>query len=346
LVRALCFFSISGAIHQLKVGGARGENELISRRAAIWLLSLIAAVTAVIAFLLPPIPQPQWYHTFADQRGLLGVPNFNDVVSNLPFAVIGIWGLALLLRSNRGGPTHFLDKRERWPYLIVFAGLFFTAFGSAYYHLRPSNARLVWDRVPMVIVFMSLLAAIIAERISLRGGLWLLPVLVLIGLGSVWQWHVSELRGSGDLRFYAAVQFYAVLFLLIMFLVPSTYTRSWDLAIVAGFYVFAKILEALDRPIFKLGHVVSGHTLKHLAAACAGYWILRMLRKRRPTAAIRAGSPVPAAAEPPRGSAPRNPERHRPLAPHHRSAIAAGALRKAEPYPGRQCCKGICRRNR
>jgi hypothetical protein len=34
-----------------------------------------------------------------------------------------------------------------------------------------------------------------------------------------------------------------------------------------GFYVLAKAFEALDRQIFQLGHLVSGHTLKHLAAA-------------------------------------------------------------------------------
>jgi hypothetical protein len=98
----------------------------------------------------------------------------------------------------------------------------------------------------------------------------------------VYQWHRSELRGAGDLRFYAAVQVYSVLFLLIAVLLPSAYTRGTDLTIVAGFYVLAKVLEALDRPIFELGHIVSGHTLKHLAAAAAGYWILRMLQKRRP----------------------------------------------------------------
>jgi hypothetical protein len=69
---------------------------------------------------------------------------------------------------------------------------------------------------------------------------------------------------------------------LIVLLLPPRYTRSSDLAIVAGFYVLAKVLEILDKPIFELGHVVSGHTLKHLAAATSGYWILRMLQKRRP----------------------------------------------------------------
>jgi hypothetical protein len=260
------------------------EDDLISKIRGIWLLGAITSVITVIAILLPRIPQPQSYHMFADQRSFLGIPNFNDVVSNLPFAAIGLWGLVFLQRSKcEHGRRHFLDERERWPYLIVFAGLLLTAFGSAYYHLRPGNARLVWDRVPMTIVFMSLVAAIIAERISLRAGLWLMPILLLIGVGSVVQWYLSELRGAGDLRFYAAVQAYSLLFLLIAVLLPSRYTRGRDLVIVAGFYVLAKALEALDKPIFELGHIVSGHTLKHLAAAGAGYWILRMLQNRGPS---------------------------------------------------------------
>jgi len=230
------------------------ENELISRRAAVWLLVLTAAVVAIIARLLPPIPQPNWYHMFADQRRLLGIPNFNNVVSNLPFAAVGFWGLVFVLRagcSEDGSP--FLDRRERWPYLMVFVGLILIASGSSYYHLQPDNTTLVWDRLPMVIVMMSLLAAILAERVSLRAGLLLMPLLVFIGLSSVLQWRLSEVRGAGDLRFYAAVQLYSVLFLVISLSLPSRYTRGMDLAIVAAFYVLAKILEALDRPIFDLG---------------------------------------------------------------------------------------------
>jgi len=251
----------------------------------MWSLVLIAAVVAAIAMLLPPIPQPQWYHIFADQRGFLGIPNFNNVVSNFPFAAVGLWGLVFLVRASRWQDgIHFLDRRERWPYLMVFLGLILTAAGSSYYHLQPENMTLVWDRLPMMIVMMSLLAAIVAERVSLRAGLLLMPLLVFIGVISVLQWRVSEIRGAGDLRFYAALQLYSVLFLVIALLLRSPYTRGKDLAIVAGFYVLAKILEALDRPIFEFGHIVSGHTLKHLAAAGAGYWILRMLRKRRPLA--------------------------------------------------------------
>jgi hypothetical protein len=256
---------------------------MISRRASMLLLLAVSAIVAVVAILLPRIPQPQEYHDFADQRTFLGLPHIGDVVSNLAFAVTGLWGLVFLLRLNPEQiPRHFHDRRERWPYLFVFAGSLLTGIGSWYYHLHPDNASLVWDRLPMTIAFMSLVAAVIAERISLRAGLWLLPVLLLVGMDSVLQWFMSEVRDAGDLRFYAAVQLYSVLVLVIALFMPQRYTRGWDLAVVAGLYALAKVLEILDRQIFAMGHIVSGHTLKHLAAAAGAYWILRMLQKRRP----------------------------------------------------------------
>lgn len=73
--------------------------------------------------------------------------------------------------------------------------------------------------------------------------------------------------------------------LLLALVFPKRYTRTSDLAIVVGFYALAKALETLDKPIFAVGDIVSGHTLKHLAAAAAGYWILRMLQQRNPVSA-------------------------------------------------------------
>ncbi len=54
---------------------------------------------------------------------------------------------------------------------------------------------------------------------------------------------------------------------------------------VVALYAVAKVSELLDAKIFALGQVVSGHALKHLVAAIAAYWILRMLRRRHPLAA-------------------------------------------------------------
>lgn len=175
----------------------------------------------------------------------------------MPFGVIGIWGLLLLLSSDSDRLAgRFLDSRERWPYVLVFIGLLLRAFGSSYYHLSTNNARLVWDRLPMTIAFMAMVAAIIAKRISLRAGLWLLPLLLLVAMGSILQWYTSEARGAGDLRFYAAVQAYSALVLLLALIFPKRYTRTSDLAVVVGFYALAKALESLDKPIFGVGHIV------------------------------------------------------------------------------------------
>jgi hypothetical protein len=263
----------------------------MSRKASLGLLITLTTVVVVVSCLVPRFAQPFSYHLFADRRPFLGIPNFGDVASNLPFAIIGIWGLVFLLQSGfrqKSGAFSepFIDRRERWPYLFVFIGLLLTAFGSTYYHLAPDNATLVWDRLPMTITFMSLVAGVIAERINLRLGLWSLPILMAIGLASVLQWNWSEMRGAGDLRFYAAVQVYAVLVVSLALLFPCRYTHSSDFGLVIGFYVLAKILESFDKPIFAFLQVVSGHTLKHLAAAAAGYFILRMLQKRQPAPAV------------------------------------------------------------
>jgi hypothetical protein len=244
------------------------------------LMAGLAVSLIVIATSMPRIPQPAAYHNFADHRGWLGIPNFGDVVSNAGFAIVGILGLHALLRRSR--PICFLDQREKVPYLIIFIGLLLTAAGSSYYHLAPDNGRLVWDRLPMTIVFMSLVAALIMERISLRAGLSLLPFLLAVGIASVFQWRWSELHGRGDLRFYAGVQLYATLAVILALFLKPRYTRGSDLAAVAGFYVLAKLTETFDSHIFSFERVMSGHTIKHIAAAVGSYWILRMLERREP----------------------------------------------------------------
>jgi hypothetical protein len=253
---------------------------LLSARNGVWVFLALAVLIAVVALLIPRMDLPPSYHHFADQRSWLGIPNFGDVSSNLLFLVAGLAGLVFL--SRKSSLNAFVDSRERWPYVFLFLGLVMTAFGSAYYHWAPDNARLVWDRLPMTLVFMPLVAALIAERVSVKLGLWLLPLLTAVGLSSVLHWYWTEVRGAGDLRFYAAVQVYAVLALLAALLLPARYSRGPDLLVIAGFYAFAKICEMADRQIFSLGHIVGGHTLKHLAAAAAGFWILRMLQNRQP----------------------------------------------------------------
>jgi len=254
----------------------------MSQRTRIIMLGAITVAAGIAVALLPHMAQPLDYHNFADQRSFLSIPNFFNVISNLPFLAVGVWGLTLVLGRRESDGRLFIKPVECWPYLILSVGVTLTCFGSAYYHLAPSNARLVWDRLPMTLGFMSLLSAMVMERVNLRAGLVALGPLLLLGLASVVQWYVSEFRGAGDLRLYFMVQFYTLLLiLLILWLFPARYTRGADLPIAMGFYVLAKLFEVLDRQVFNLGHIVSGHTLKHLAAALGVYWIFRMLARRR-----------------------------------------------------------------
>ena len=257
----------------------------MNRRNRILFIGSVSAAAAIAVALLPRVSQPQEYHNFADQRTFLSVPNLLNVISNAPFLLAGIWGLTVALRPMQGEGRPFLNSVERWPYLILSVGVGLTCFGSAYYHLAPNNTRLVWDRLPMAIGFMSLLSAMLMERINLRAGGLALAPLLLLGIASVEYWYVTELHGAGDMRFYLMVQFYTLaLILLLLWLFPARYTRGTDVVVAMGFYVLAKILELADRRFFTFGHIISGHTLKHLAAALGVYWIFRMLARRNAVA--------------------------------------------------------------
>lgn len=253
----------------------------LSRKIRLGLLLLLAISFAAMVAALPPFPQPQAYHHFAEQRALFGVPNFLNAVSNIPFLVVAMLGLGYLLQSGFGA---FSVRVERLPYALFFLGLAATGIGSVYYHLAPDNARLFWDRLPMSVCFASLLAAVIAERWSVKAGLRLLAPLVAAGAGTVLWWRRSEALGSENVLPYFAFQAGAILaVVLLVLLFPPRYTRSAYLFGAAALYGAALGAELLDYPIFALGQIVSGHTVKHLLAALAVYQVFRMLRARTPT---------------------------------------------------------------
>lgn len=226
---------------------------------------LIVMVASFVGLLfLPPITQDQSYHEFADQRTLIGVPHFSNVVSNFPFIAAGVAGLWQLRRD---------------PAINMFyVGVLLTGFGSAYYHLDPNDRTLFWDRLPMAIGFMAILSIGIEERVDATVGSILLWPLIAIGVFSLFLW-----RWTGDLRLYGWVQFFPCLALPLLFILfPAKYSRTFDWLIAAAFYALAKIFEFYDHAIYSVGYIVSGHTLKHIAAAVACVAILRHFQKRTP----------------------------------------------------------------
>ncbi|MFO0808570.1 MAG: hypothetical protein U0746_08105 [Gemmataceae bacterium] len=268
----------------------RTDAEQIARRIVPGQMAAAIAVVAVAllwAWVRGPFAQDLAYHDFADQRPLLGIPHCLNVLSNAPFLLVGAAGLAVLLdpRSCRpGGP--FRTPVECRPFVAFFLGVGLTAVGSAYYHLDPTNARLVWDRLPMAVAFMALLAAVLDDRLGPPTGTQLLPFLVLAGLASVWYWDWTERHGAGDLRPYYLTQYGTMLALAVLLLVfPPRYSGPGWLFVALAWYLVAKVCEyPFDAAIYSHAGCVSGHTLKHLTAAAATACVLQWMRLRTPIA--------------------------------------------------------------
>ena len=242
-----------------------------------WIVAL-TLLAIVAAFLLPAMRQPVEYHHFADHRHAFGIDNFLDVVSsNLAFLIAGVMGLAIVI----GGRVRFEFASERWPFVVFFLGVLLTALGSGYYHLAPDNETLFWDRLPMTIAFMGLVSSQIVDRINVRAGLILLLPMLLLGVASVVYWRGTGRMGGGNVLPYGILQGYSVIVLLLLArLNPSRYTRGGDIYWVFGWYVLAKLLETFDHEVLTITQFVSGHTLKHLAAAAAAFVVCYMLVKR------------------------------------------------------------------
>ena len=247
-----------------------------SRTIGLVAIALIA-IAAVFLF-TSAIPQDPAYHAFSDTRTLFGIENFYNVASNFPFLLVGVAGLLYVYRYSAQVCVSGLESACS----VFFIGIFLTAFGSSYYHLAPGNETLVWDRLPMTIGFAGLVAIVVGEFLSARVARILLVPLLLLGFGSVEYWAWTETRGVGDLRPYAIVQFLPMLMIPVVLLSnrPVIGKASYFWWIIV-FYFIAKLFEHFDATIFEVGHLISGHSLKHIAAAMTPAVFLYALTQRR-----------------------------------------------------------------
>jgi hypothetical protein len=244
-------------------------------------LGVLAGFVGLVLMSFNPIAQDPAYHQFADETAWVGIPNCQNVLSNLPFAIVGLMGLRFLIQE---GKKPGLGVPQSLGWTLLFTGVFLTAFGSGYYHWHPDNFGLFWDRLPMTVGFMGLFAAIIGERVGNRAYTILLWPLIFMGLFSAVYWIVTESYGVGDLRMYAFVQFFPLLAIPLLLLVtPPKFTHAYMIMIALVCYGVSKLTENKDQQIWQFTNgLTSGHAIKHLAAALGCYILLVMLKVRRP----------------------------------------------------------------
>ena len=226
---------------------------------------------------LDPIAQDIEYHAFKDQRTYFGIINFWNVISNIPFFLVGCMGVYSIYVTHK---IKLLTDMKT-AYTLFFIGVSVVAVGSSYYHLWPSNETLVWDRLPMTVAFMSLFSIIIGEFTSSRYGKLSLWPLVILGACSVIYWEITELNGAGDLRLYVLVQFLPILVIPILLLFfKATYTNVKGYWLLLLAYVLAKFLEHFDSQIYDTFIFISGHSIKHVVAALGVYLLLISFNNR------------------------------------------------------------------
>ncbi len=241
----------------------------LSRIESVLLAACAAALLA--AWWAPPLHQHAHIHDFADQRLLWGIPCALDVLSNLPFALVGVLGLRFLGRLPAGA----LPPVQLRLSALFFAGLILTAAASAWYHLRPDDAGLAVDRLGMAVAFAGLLGLLVATQVSARAGSVLGATLMVAGPLAAW----LCLR-TGNVLPWALLQFGGmVLVVALAWRAPAGpgLRVAWGWVIAA--YAVAKVVEVGDHAIFEAtGGWLSGHTLKHLVAACAAWPVIAALR--------------------------------------------------------------------
>ena len=240
------------------------------------LLAAVAVLLAV-AVLGPAIAQPAHQHAFADQRAWLGIPFAMDVLSNLSFAAWGLAGLVCWLglvrqtKERHAKARHIKQNTEHALAGLFFAGLVATAAASSYYHWQPDNIGLGVDRLGMVIAFAGLLGLAVATRVSHSAGTATAAAMLLLGPLSAWFWFVF-----GNVMPWLVVQFGGMALVLWMaFSKPLHGVLQVRWGAVVAVYAIAKLLELADHQIYELtSQVVSGHSLKHLAASFAAWPVL------------------------------------------------------------------------
>lgn len=236
-------------------------------RSEVLLLGAAALLVAVALF-APGVGQPAGFHAFAEQRALWGIPHALDVLSNLPFAIAGLVGLAVLGRV----PQDAMPPVQRRCARLFFVGLLVTAAGSSWYHLAPHDPGLAIDRLSMSVAFAGLLGLVAACGVSERAGRALMAALLLCAPAAVAQWYVT-----GNLLPWVLGQGAGmVLIVLVAAFAPRPAQGldvRWVFVLLA--YAVAKLLELGDHQVFHAsGELLSGHTLKHVVAAFAAWPVI------------------------------------------------------------------------
>jgi hypothetical protein len=250
-------------------------NSIPNKKTTAYILAISSVSIFIGVFIfISPIAQEIKYHQFANERTIASIPNFWNVVSNIGFICLGIWGLSM-------GRSNIITK-------ILFLGMILTGLGSAYYHYSPNNQTLFWDRLPMTIVFSAFFGQIIVWYFDYTSGIRVWIGNLVLGFLSVGYWYYTETIDQGDLRFYALIQFLPIILIIILCSIHYKENGFLKLPLLFIFisYFIAKYFEHNDMLIYSKTMIMGGHPIKHIFASIATANMVWMVKRSTKTKQI------------------------------------------------------------
>jgi hypothetical protein len=230
-------------------------------------------VFIIMALFYGPISQPQEYHDFADDREILGVPNALDVMSNLAIIYPGVVGLAFIHESRNRSQV---SEDEISIQITLFSGMILTFAGSVWFHLDPTDSTMLWDRLGMSVVIGSCISLLIHDMWDRNLAAKIHLPIIIASIVSVLWWPVFD-----DLRVYFIVKHHPfILFPIFLLCGRRIYDKVSGYYWALSMFLLATIFEFADQQIFEITGIISGHTLKHIAAGIGLWFLMVMIRDR------------------------------------------------------------------
>lgn len=244
---------------------------IMTNKTFFYIILVLSSILVGTLFFVHPIHQDLSYHHFAEQRFLVGIPHWGDVITNISFAISGLF--LLKFKNNQ----EYYPGQKMLFYCFVFACVAL-CLGSGYYHYNPNNYGLLWDRATMLLGFaLILIDTAIRYNIFTYKNLFIKIVLIeVLFLITLLPW-VSFDR----LELYVLAQFF------VMSVMPLLAIKNYlekgnmyqHILFMFLFYSLAKFFEHYDVLFYNLIGF-SGHSIKHICYAIALYMFGRNILKK------------------------------------------------------------------
>ena len=195
------------------------------------------------------IPLPSSYHNLADTRKLFNMKHGYNIISNL--AVFA--PAAYLLQKH----THTTQNK-------IFAfHISLIALTSTYYHLKPTNDRILWDMLSIATTHAVLLSYFVEEKVAIT--------IYVLSVMSVIYWFLYN-----DLRLYIILLLGIPLYIILQ-IYNDERVKQYIIPLIVS-SLFTRYVEYNDSTVFNYTNkTISGHTLKHIGAGISLYLTIIIL---------------------------------------------------------------------